>query len=92
MKAIEVGLRWEKCSTFAAYGQRYRSEEEKMQHVVPLYLWHEGVASGIIRSGERVSCDGAQVDMLFFDLGSPKKSIDALLWVDEVDGRRIGSR
>ena len=63
----------------AADRQRYRSEEEKMQHAVPLYPWHEGVASGIMQNGRHMSCDGVQVDMPFFDLGDPKKSIDALL-------------
>lgn len=62
-----------------AYGQRYRAEDESMQHVVLLYPWHEGVDPGLIPEGRHVSSDGVQVDMFFFDLGNAAKSVDNLI-------------
>ena len=41
-----------------------------MQRVVLVYLWHGGVRPVILPSGRHVSCDGVQVDMLFFDLSN----------------------
>ena len=41
-----------------------------MQHVVLVYPWHGGVRPGLLPSGRHVSCDGVQVDMLFFDLSN----------------------
>ena len=53
-----------------AYGQRYSVEGKVMQRVVLVYLWHGGVRPVILPSGRHVSCDGVQVDMLFFDLSN----------------------
>ena len=64
-----------------AYGQRYRADGEDMQHVLLLFPWHEGVQPGLVPEGKHVSKDGVQVDMFFFDLGNPNRSIDALLAV-----------
>lgn len=62
-----------------AYGQRYRAEDEDMQHVVLLYPWHEGVKPGLMPEGRHVSSDGVQVDMFFFDLSDAANSITSLL-------------
>ena len=62
-----------------AYGQRYRSDGEEMQHVLLVYPWHGGVRPGLLPSGRHVSCDGVQVDMFFFDLSRAGESVDALL-------------
>ena len=62
-----------------AYGQRYRADDEVLQHVVLLYPWHEEVRPGLLPEGRHVSCDGVQVDMFFFDLSNAGESVAALL-------------
>jgi 5-methylcytosine-specific restriction enzyme subunit McrC len=62
-----------------AYGQRYRAEDEGMQHVVLLYPWHEGVKPGLMPEGRHVSSDGVQVDIFFFDLSNAADNITSLL-------------
>lgn len=62
-----------------AYGQRYRADGEEVQHVVLLFPWHEGVRPGLLPEGRHVSRDGVQVDMFFFDLSNPLRSIAVLL-------------
>jgi 5-methylcytosine-specific restriction enzyme subunit McrC len=62
-----------------AYGQRYRTDGESMQHVVLLYPWHEGVQPGMMPEGRHVSSDGVQVDMFFFDLSNAATSVSSLL-------------
>ena len=62
-----------------AYGQRYRPKGEKMQQVIMLYPWHEGVCAGRMPEGRHISCDGVQVDLFFFDLSNANKSMGELL-------------
>ncbi len=67
-----------------AYGQRYRANGESMQHVVLVYLWHEGVSPGLMLDGRHVSSDGVQVDMFFFDLSNAAGSVSGLLETVEI--------
>ena len=69
-----------------AYGQRYRAEGEEMQRVILLYPWHEGVATGLAKSGRLTSSDGVQVDLFFVDLANMDAAISELLMV--VEGER----
>lgn len=62
-----------------AYGQRYRSESENMQHVVLLYPWHRDIQPGMMRSGRHVSSDGVQVGLFFIDLSNIQRSLRELL-------------
>lgn len=62
-----------------AYGRRYRTRDERTQHVVLLYPWHRGVRPGLMSSGRHISPDGVQVDMYFVDLSNAEKSLAELL-------------
>lgn len=61
-----------------AYGQRYAAPGERMQHVVLLYPWHEGVEPGLMRGCRHVSKDGVQVDIFFVDLANARECLGEL--------------
>lgn len=61
-----------------AYGQRYATVGERMQHVLLLYPWHEGVRPGLMRDGRYVSKDNVQVDLFFVDLANARQSLEEL--------------
>lgn len=61
-----------------AYGQRYTTAGEKMQHVLLLYPWHEGVKPGVMREERFVSKDNVQVDLFFVDLANARHSLREL--------------
>lgn len=61
-----------------AYGQRYATDGERMQHVLLLYPWHEGVEPGLMSEWSFVSKDGVQVDLFFVDLAKARQSLREL--------------
>lgn len=61
-----------------AYGQRYTTVGEQMQHVLLLYPWHGGVKPGLIREERFVSKDNVQVDLFFVDLANARHSLREL--------------
>lgn len=62
-----------------AYGRRYCTRGERMQHVVLLYPWHRGVRPGLMDDCRHVSPDGVQVDSFFVDLSRAEESLSELL-------------
>lgn len=62
-----------------AYGQRYATAGERVQHVVLLYPWHKGVEPGLMRAGRHVSRDGIQVDVFFVNLENARDSLRELV-------------
>lgn len=70
-----------------AYGRRYRFENEKNQHVMLLYPWHEGVDSGLAKGWRHTSDDGVQVDVFFVDLAKSAESLDELIDLVSVPSR-----
>jgi hypothetical protein len=66
-----------------AYGRRYRSKDEELQHVLLVFPLIVGVKPGLLAEGTHMSDDGVQVDMFFVDLGNARESIgDMLEWIE----------
>ena len=61
-----------------AYGQRYATDSERMQHVLLVYPWHGGVKPGLMRNARFVSKDNVQVDIFFVDLTNARQSLREL--------------
>lgn len=69
-----------------AYGKRFATTDEQVQHVVLLYPWHKEVCRGLYREARHTSKDGVQVDVFFVDLENMDRSIQGLLALIEDPG------
>ncbi|MBR2683459.1 MAG: McrC family protein [Atopobiaceae bacterium] len=71
-----------------AYGKRFATTDEQMQHVVLLYPWHKEATRGLFREARHTSNDGVQVDVFFVDLEDMDGSMQELLALIE-DPQRL---